>query len=151
MLRWVVAASVVAGAGPAAAEDWRLMMDIQGSMPERTAGLIDYDSVDRSDPAFPRVKQALLFETARANDVKRVANTYVVDCAGMRLRIVHIEAWNSEGKIVVSQALDRPFDAIEAGSPADTVHLAVCDDTWLLTTETGKQSLDAIASGLFGG
>lgn len=149
MLRLLVFVGMLAGTGSAAAEDWRLS-DVQGSAPQRVAGLIDYDSVDRSDANFPRVKQALLFETARVQGVTRVINTSVVDCIGMRSRIAHVEGRDSEGRIVVSQAVERPFDPIVAGSPADTMHLAVCDDTWLLTTETGKKPLEAIASGLFG-
>jgi hypothetical protein len=150
MFRFVLVLAVLSAAAPATAEDWRLIQ-VNGSAPQRAAGLIDYDSLDLSDPNFPRIKQALLFETARPRDITASVTTHVIDCVGMRLKLVHVEGLNSEGKIVVSQAVERPYEPIEAGAPSDTIHLAVCDDTWLLTTPTDKMPLTAIARSLFGG
>lgn len=147
MLRLTISLALLASATSAAAEDWRLV-EITDAAPGRTAGLIDYDSVDRSDAQFPRITAALLLETPRDGMV-RILTTSVVDCAGMRFKLVDVEMHDVDGKIQ-SEAVDQPYQEMRVGSPADTMRFAACNNDWYLTKETGKKPLGEIAADVFG-
>jgi len=130
MLRWVVTASVFASAAPAAAEDW-WHVGIGGEAPLRRHALFDAASIDRTDPAIPRVKLALRYETPDEDGIAMGVATYALDCRGASYSTVFVEVRDAAGTVLGSEALEGgSFTAINPNSYFDVLRLAVCEDQW---------------------
>src|SRR5262245_55937063 len=88
----------------AAAEDWRLL-SVDGAAPARVAGMIDFDSIDRSKPGLRTFDMGLLLEQTDEDGISRGITTHVIDCTARTIKIVHVEVRGADGHVLDAQAV----------------------------------------------